>query len=142
MNAGGSQRVRSRLGVSNLHPYWAQLIDFGSITQFLLLDGPLSVFLFRRHSDPALRLRYDLVHFLRLAIRVTVHHILVMRLVEDPQEIWRLLLQFGLIAAVQFVAPTRQCCVILKHPIDIVTRLNFLGSFELILGMLAHRKLQ
>jgi hypothetical protein len=74
-----------------LHPDGAELVDFRCLAQALLLYRSLPILASRRDSDPALRLRNYLHHLLRLAIRTRVHDILVFWIVENSQEVRRVL---------------------------------------------------
>lgn len=71
------QRVRSRLLVFYLHPHWTELIHLTCLAKFLLLDWSLPILPLRCNCDPALRLRYNLHHFLWLAVRVLVNNVFV-----------------------------------------------------------------
>lgn len=55
VNDLGPQRIRARLLMLNLHPYWTKLVDFGSISKLELLDRPFPILFFWRHSHPSLR---------------------------------------------------------------------------------------
>lgn len=83
--------VRSRLLMLNLHPDGTELVDFGRLAKALLLYRSLSILASWRDSDPALRLRNNLHHLLRLTIWIRVHDILVFWIVQNSQEVWRVL---------------------------------------------------
>lgn len=86
-NATRLERINTRSLMFNLHPYWTELINFGSITFWKFFNRLFSVFIFWSHCHPSLCLRNNLHHFHIRSIGLFLCDVIVVFIIHDFEKV-------------------------------------------------------